>query len=79
MQAYLFAQIIVVFTYANDLPRFTTEANFWSLMWVVLAIAVGMSYFILYTVSTHLAHVSLLLPTHELPNRAVSFVLNSYF
>ncbi|KAI2613960.1 P-loop containing nucleoside triphosphate hydrolase protein [Hypoxylon fragiforme] len=56
MQAYLFAQIIVVFTYANDLPRFTTEANFWSLMWVVLAIAVGMSYFILYTVSTHLAH-----------------------
>ncbi|XXG94109.1 hypothetical protein Hte_000361 [Hypoxylon texense] len=56
LQAYLFAKIIVVFTYVGDLDRFTSEANFWSLMWVVLAICIGVSYFILGFVSTHLAH-----------------------
>ncbi|KAI0175754.1 P-loop containing nucleoside triphosphate hydrolase protein [Hypoxylon sp. FL1284] len=56
VQAYLFAKIIVVFTYVGDLDRFTSEANFWSLMWVVLAIATGVSYFVLGFVSTHLAH-----------------------
>ncbi|KAI1376245.1 P-loop containing nucleoside triphosphate hydrolase protein [Hypoxylon crocopeplum] len=56
MQAYLFARIIVVFTYIDDIPKFTSEANFWSLMWVVLAVSVGVAYFILFFVSTRLAH-----------------------
>ncbi|KAI1765345.1 P-loop containing nucleoside triphosphate hydrolase protein [Hypoxylon sp. FL1150] len=56
VQAYLFAKIIVVFTYVDDLNRFTSEANFWSLMWLVLAICTGLSYFVLGFVSTHLAH-----------------------
>ncbi|KAI1774119.1 P-loop containing nucleoside triphosphate hydrolase protein [Hypoxylon cercidicola] len=56
LQAYLFAKIIVVFTYVGDIDRFTSEANFWSLMWVVLAISIGLAYFILGYVSTHVAH-----------------------
>ncbi|KAI1335902.1 P-loop containing nucleoside triphosphate hydrolase protein [Xylariaceae sp. FL0016] len=56
IQAYLFAKIIVVFQYADDPDKFRSEANFWSLMWVVLAIANGLSYFILGFVATRLAH-----------------------
>ncbi|KAL7628793.1 hypothetical protein AAE478_000308 [Parahypoxylon ruwenzoriense] len=56
MQAFLFSKIVVVFTYIDDLPRFTSEANFWSLMWLVLAICTGVAYFILGFVSNHLAH-----------------------
>ncbi|CAJ2500962.1 Uu.00g038150.m01.CDS01 [Anthostomella pinea] len=56
LQAYLFAKIIVVFQYIGDPDKFTREANFWSLMWVVLAIGAGLSYFILGFVTTHLAH-----------------------
>ncbi|KAI1082957.1 P-loop containing nucleoside triphosphate hydrolase protein [Whalleya microplaca] len=59
MQAYLFAKIIVVFTYIDDLSKFTREANFWSLMWVVLAVSIGSSYFVLYFVTNHVAyHIS---------------------
>ncbi|KAI1366748.1 multidrug resistance protein [Xylaria arbuscula] len=59
LQAWLFAKIIVVFQYVNDLPKFTSEANFWSLIWVILGIGVGVSYFTLTLVSTRLAyHVS---------------------
>ncbi|KAI1259285.1 P-loop containing nucleoside triphosphate hydrolase protein [Xylariaceae sp. FL1019] len=59
LQAYLFAKIILVFNYINDLPRFTSEANFWSLVWVYLAIGAGFAYFVLGIVATNLAyHVS---------------------
>ncbi|KAG9230574.1 P-loop containing nucleoside triphosphate hydrolase protein [Amylocarpus encephaloides] len=56
LQAYLFAKIIVVFQEIQDLAKFTADANFWSLMWVVLAICTGFSHFTLGFVSTHLAH-----------------------
>ncbi|CAG9952914.1 unnamed protein product [Clonostachys rosea f. rosea IK726] len=55
LQAYLFAKIIVVFQYVDDMDRFTTQANFWSLMWVVLAIGTGFAQFGLQFVSNHLA------------------------
>ncbi|KAI0430056.1 multidrug resistance protein [Xylaria sp. FL1042] len=59
LQAWLFAKIIVVFQLINDLPKFTSEANFWSLIWVILGIGIGLSYFVLTLVSTRLAyHVS---------------------
>ncbi|KAI8635390.1 P-loop containing nucleoside triphosphate hydrolase protein [Xylariaceae sp. FL1651] len=59
LQAYLFAKIIVVFNYIYDLPKFTSEANFWSLIWVVLGIGAGLAYFTLGLVATRLAyHVS---------------------
>ncbi|KAI1311404.1 multidrug resistance protein [Xylaria venustula] len=59
LQAWLFAKIIVVFQYINDLPKFSSEANFWSLIWVILGIGVGLAYFTLTLVSTRLAyHVS---------------------
>ncbi|KAI1213770.1 P-loop containing nucleoside triphosphate hydrolase protein [Annulohypoxylon truncatum] len=59
MQAYLFGKIIVVFSYVDDIPRFISEANFWSLMWVVLAVATGVAYFVLGFVASNLAfHIS---------------------
>ncbi|KAH6646349.1 P-loop containing nucleoside triphosphate hydrolase protein [Truncatella angustata] len=56
LQAYLFAKIIVIFQYDPQSAQFTSEANFWSLMWVVLAIGVGISWFFVGFVSTHLAY-----------------------
>ncbi|KAI0203939.1 multidrug resistance protein [Astrocystis sublimbata] len=56
LQAYLFAQVIVVFQYIRDLNKFTSEANFWSLIFVILGIGIGISYFILTYVATHLAY-----------------------
>ncbi|KAI2464476.1 P-loop containing nucleoside triphosphate hydrolase protein [Annulohypoxylon bovei var. microspora] len=55
MQAYLFGKIIVIFTYVDDIPKFQSEANFWSLMWVMLAISTGVSYFVLGFVASNLA------------------------
>ncbi|KAJ8133505.1 hypothetical protein O1611_g117 [Lasiodiplodia mahajangana] len=62
LQAWLFAKVVVVFQFLN-LPdnhhKFTTEANFWSLIWVILGIGVGLGYFFLTFVATNVAyHVS---------------------
>ncbi|KAI0486342.1 P-loop containing nucleoside triphosphate hydrolase protein [Xylaria cf. heliscus] len=58
LQAWLFAKVVVVFQ-ITKLSKFTSEANFWSLIWVILGIGVGISYFVLTFVATHLAyHVS---------------------
>ncbi|KAK7756795.1 hypothetical protein SLS62_001238 [Diatrype stigma] len=58
MQAYLFSQLINVFTFAAPatMDRFLERSRFWSLMWAVLAIVVGFAYFVLGFVSTYLAH-----------------------
>ncbi|KAI2615648.1 P-loop containing nucleoside triphosphate hydrolase protein [Hypoxylon sp. NC1633] len=59
VQSYLFGKVVTVFTLVDDLARFQSEASFWSLMWVVLAIGLGVSYFVLFFVSTRLAfHIS---------------------
>ncbi|KAI0535827.1 multidrug resistance protein [Xylaria digitata] len=59
LQAWLFAKVVVVFQYIGDLPKFTREANFWSLIWVILGIGIGLGYFVLTFVATNLAyHVS---------------------
>lgn len=44
-QAWLFAKVIVVFSYLPDVSKVRQESSFWSLMWTVLAIATGISYF----------------------------------
>lgn len=36
----------------------SASANFWSLIWVILGIGIGISYFVLTFVATHLAYVS---------------------
>ncbi|OTB02343.1 hypothetical protein M426DRAFT_322771 [Hypoxylon sp. CI-4A] len=56
LQAWLFGKIIVVFSYVDDLSKFQSEANFWSLMWVMLAIGTGLSYFVLGFFASNLAH-----------------------
>lgn len=43
LQSWLFAQIVVVFELQGEELR--RQSQFWSLMWVVLAIGVGLSYF----------------------------------
>jgi ATP-binding cassette, subfamily B (MDR/TAP), member 1 len=54
LQAYLFAKIIVVFNYTGQ--RLLDESNFYSLMWLVLAIGVGLAYFCMGFIATRLAH-----------------------
>ncbi|KAK0701257.1 multidrug resistance protein [Lasiosphaeris hirsuta] len=56
LQAYLFAKVVQVYQYVGDAAKFRSEGNFWSLMWLVLAIAVGLGYFLMGFVATHLAH-----------------------
>lgn len=57
--AYLFAHIIVVFNYVADPDKMMSESSFWSLMWVIFAIGVGLSYFFMGWISTHVSYVSL--------------------
>jgi len=45
-----------VYQYSEDPPKFRAEGDFWSLMWLVLAISVGLGYFLMGYVATHLAH-----------------------
>ncbi|ROW16183.1 hypothetical protein VPNG_01887 [Cytospora leucostoma] len=54
LQAYLFAQDIAIFTLPPD--RMLGRAAFWSLMWTVLALGNGFSYFVLGFVNTSLQH-----------------------
>lgn len=56
LQAWLFAKVIVVFNPDNGPDKIRSDSNFWSLMWVILAIGVGLSYFFMGFVATHLAH-----------------------
>ncbi|KAJ4027545.1 hypothetical protein NW756_012737 [Fusarium oxysporum] len=55
LQAWLFAKIIIVFLADSD-EEMMDEAEFWSLMFVVLAISVGASFFVKCYISTHLQH-----------------------
>lgn len=55
MQAYLYAQVITVFTIL-DKNEFLTKAAFWSLMWFILAISVGVSHFMVGFVAVSLQH-----------------------
>ncbi|KAH6690446.1 multidrug resistance protein [Plectosphaerella plurivora] len=56
IQAWLFAKVLAVFTGDLDTPQTREDANFWSLMWVVLAIGTGMSYFFQGYIATYLQH-----------------------
>ncbi len=50
LQAFLFAKVIVVFELTGQ--DLLDQSRFWALMWVMLAIGVGLSYFILGYMST---------------------------
>lgn len=54
LQAYLFAQVINVFTLPPD--NFLSRAAFWSLMWFVLALAIGFFYLLSVVVTVRLEH-----------------------
>ncbi|OLN88148.1 Leptomycin B resistance protein pmd1-like protein 1 [Colletotrichum chlorophyti] len=56
MQAWLFAKVIVVFNPMNSPEQIRRDSNFWSLMWVVLAIGLGLSYFLMGFVACSLAY-----------------------
>lgn len=45
LQSWLFAQLVNVFQYANDFDKMRSESSFWSLMYMTIAIGVGVSYF----------------------------------
>ena len=55
LQAWLFANSINLFQYQNDHSKLTDEVSFWSLMWTILAIGVGLAYFSTFLSSTRMA------------------------
>ncbi|OAA43168.1 MDR efflux pump ABC3 [Metarhizium rileyi] len=57
LQAYMFANVVVIFQYEDNKPKLMSEGNFWSLMWTMLAIGVGLSYFLCFLFSTRLASI----------------------
>ncbi|KAF1731267.1 Leptomycin B resistance protein pmd1 [Beauveria bassiana] len=57
IQAWLFAKVIVIFGYASDQTRFRRDSEFWSLMWLVLAIGVGCAYTATFFLATRTANV----------------------
>ncbi|KAM3445984.1 hypothetical protein MY3296_010104 [Beauveria thailandica] len=57
IQAWLFAKVIVIFGYASDRTRFRRDSEFYSLMWLVLALAVGCAYTATFFLATRTANV----------------------
>lgn len=57
IQSWLFAKIIVVFGYTNDRARFKHDSEFYSLMWLVLALGVGSAYTLTFFFATRTANV----------------------
>lgn len=57
IQAWLFANSINVFQFQFLLSKLMDEAEKWSLMWTVLAIGVGLSYFSTFITATRIASV----------------------
>ncbi|KAK2058571.1 P-loop containing nucleoside triphosphate hydrolase protein [Colletotrichum caudatum] len=55
LMAWLFANIFQVFTYA-DTNKVRSESQFWSLMWVALAVGVGLGYFFQGAIAIHVQH-----------------------
>ncbi|KIW69244.1 hypothetical protein PV04_05131 [Phialophora macrospora] len=53
LQSWFFAQLMVVFTYTGQ--KLQDRGNFWSLMFFVLSLALGMTYFLLGCFSNHLS------------------------
>lgn len=57
LMAYLFSQVLEVFLATGD--EITRQGDFWGLMWMALAIGIGLSYFFQIYISTYLQfHVS---------------------
>jgi ATP-binding cassette, subfamily B (MDR/TAP), member 1 len=57
LQAWLFAHCIDAFKYSFDPQRLESEGTHWGLMYLILAIGVGVSYFCCYFASTTLASI----------------------
>ncbi|KAH7162695.1 P-loop containing nucleoside triphosphate hydrolase protein [Dactylonectria estremocensis] len=55
LQAWLFGKVIVAFQYTGSKMR--SEGDFWSLMWVILAIGVGLSYFTVVFIATRMSTI----------------------
>lgn len=55
-QSWLFAKVILVFSYIPDADKVRHESEFWSLMWTVLALAAGLSYFATFLFSNRTAN-----------------------
>jgi ABC-type multidrug transport system fused ATPase/permease subunit len=55
IQAWLFAKVIDLFKYAAQPEKLLDEAEFWGLMWAMLAIGVGVAYFGAFFFSTQMA------------------------
>jgi hypothetical protein len=68
LQAYLFAKLITVFAYTGKQLEWTTDH--WALMFVILAIGIGVSFFILGWASNTVSYVSIQSPTQDLKSVA---------
>ena len=57
IQAWLFAKVIVVFSYFPNVSKVRSESEFWGIMWIVLAASVGFGYLGTFYFSTRTASV----------------------
>ena len=57
IQAWLFAKVIVVFSYFPNVSKVRSESEFWAIMWIVLAASVGFGYLGTFYFSTRTASV----------------------
>ncbi|KZL85788.1 abc transporter [Colletotrichum incanum] len=55
LMSWLFAQVFQVFTFA-DIDTIRSKGQFWSLMFVVLAVGVGLGYFFQAAIAVHMQH-----------------------
>ncbi|KAH6888683.1 P-loop containing nucleoside triphosphate hydrolase protein [Thelonectria olida] len=57
IQAWLFGKVIVAFQYEGDPKKLKDEGDFWSLMWVALAVGVAVSYFSCVFIATNMSTI----------------------
>lgn len=57
IQSWLFAKVIIVFSYFPKLDKVKSESEFWATMWAVLAVGVGVAYCGTFFFSTRTASV----------------------
>lgn len=57
VQSILFAKFLSVFQYADDIDEFVRQGNYWALMFLVLALAVGFFYFLMGSMFTLIQYV----------------------
>lgn len=73
LQSYIFAHLLEVFQFTGE--HLQSQGNFWSLMFFILALGIGVAYFCLGFVANHLSVVSIIVVTFLVVDDSVALAI----